>query len=43
MLYSGHDYLENNFKFIKEYFPEKSMEIDTILWDKGSNIYFTNL
>lgn len=43
LFYSWHNNLENNYEFIKKHFPEKSMEMDTILWEKGNKVYFTNL
>ncbi len=43
VIYSGHDYLENNFKFLKQYFPELTQNIDEILRKKGEKVYFTNL
>ena len=43
MIYSGHDYLETNCKFLKKHIPENIWEIEAI-WQKASSIlYFTNL
>lgn len=43
IIYSGHDYLENNAGFIKKYIPEKSHRAGEILRKKEKIIYFTNL
>jgi len=43
LIYSGHDYLENNFKFTEKYLPEKNREFKKILEQKGEAVYFTNL
>ncbi len=43
ILYSGHDYLENNFRFIEKYLPEKKPELEKILKKKGEEVYFTSL
>jgi len=43
MIYSGHDYLDNNSRFIREYVPEKSMQLDTVLWERCEKPYFTTL
>jgi len=43
IIYCGHDYFENNSSFIRKYFPEKSMELDTINWEMCEKPYFTTL
>lgn len=43
LIYSGHDYMENNFDFIKKYFPEKAKVCNDILKKAESWVYFTNL
>ena len=42
-VYPGHDYLENNFRFIEKYFPEKRDDLKNILKKKWGKVYFTNL
>lgn len=43
IIYSGHDYLENNAWFIQKYFPEKEKTVHETLTKKWSGVYFTNL
>jgi hypothetical protein len=35
--------MENNFNFIKRYFPERAKACNTILQGRGWWVYFTNL
>ena len=42
-LYSGHDYLGNNFRFIEENFPEKKAQLDEIRQLAWEDIFFTKL
>ena len=43
MIYSGHDYLETNSRFLKKYTPENTSEIDKILTEKWGILDFTTL
>jgi len=43
MIYSGHDYLETNTRFLKKYTPENISEINKILSEKSDILSFTSL
>lgn len=43
IIYSWHDYIETNIKFLKEYIPENIAELDKILEEKFDTLSFTNL
>jgi len=43
MIYSGHDYLSTNARFLKEHTPENTSEIDRILEEKSNILSFTTL
>jgi len=43
MIYSGHDYLSTNARFLKKYIPENTSEIDKILKEKWDILSFTSL